>query len=364
MPPGKTLRNLKKLVLAAAPLLCSLSLSGPAAAQSTTPPYKTTVFATAPNGTSQPDSIVQWRNSVIVGFGNGVAKDGTDGKSSTIVEYSLTGLVRRMFTVLGHNDGLRIRPETDELWALQNEDGNPNSEPNLVIIDLRTGERKPYVIPSVNGGGGYDDVVFRDDQIFITASNPNPNPNVPPLTHFPALIRLTLAGSSVTTEPVLYNDASATDIATGAPVTLNLTDPDSLTIDPRGNLVVDSQADFELVFIRHPSTDTDDQTVGLLTITTPTNPPTKTTVDDTAFAPSNARTFLLASDLTLNTIYRIDSKPFGFEPGAAYSASDTAGLVGKLDLDTGVLTPIVTGLKSDRGLLFVVPKEEDEEWSR
>src|ERR1700693_3465436 len=133
MPLGKTLRNLKKLVLAAAPLLCSLSLSGPAAAQVTTPPYKTTVFATAPNGTSQPDSIVQWRTSVIVGFGNGVAKDGTDGKSSTIVQYSLTGRVRRMLPVLGHNDGLRIRPETDELWALQNEDGNPNSEPNLVI---------------------------------------------------------------------------------------------------------------------------------------------------------------------------------------------------------------------------------------
>ena len=360
MPNRKTLRNLKKLVLAAVPLFCSLSLSGPAAAQVTTPPYKTTVFATAPNGTTAPDSIVQWRNSVIVGFGNGVAKDGTDGKSSTIVQYSLTGLVQRMFTVLGHNDGLRIRPETDELWALQNEDGNPNNEPNLVVIDLRTGARKAYIIPSVNGGGGYDDVVFKDDQIFITASNPNPNPNVPPLTHFPVLIRLTLAGSSVTTEPVLHNDDSATDIVSGAPVTLNLTDPDSLTIDPRGNLVVDAQGDFELVFIRHPSTDTDDQTVGLLTITTPTNPPTPTTVDDTAFAPSSSRTFLLASDLTLNTIFRIDSKPFGFEPGAAYSASDTAGLVGKLDLDTGVLTPIVTGLKSDRGLLFVVPREEDE----
>jgi hypothetical protein len=60
-------------------------------------------------------------------------------------------------------------------------------------------------------------------------------------------------------------NASATDIPTGNTVTLNLTDPDSMTIDLRGNIVLDSQADTELVFIRHPLTD--EQTVGRLVIT-------------------------------------------------------------------------------------------------
>ena len=46
---------------------------------------------------------------------------------------------------------------------------------------------------------------------------------------------------------------------------LNLTDPDSLTIDPRGNIVLDSQVDSELVFIRHPFTE--DQKDGRLKIT-------------------------------------------------------------------------------------------------
>lgn len=137
---------------------------------------------------------------------------------------------------------------------------------------------------------------------------------------------------------------------------VGLTDPDSLTIDPRGNLVLDSQGDSELVFIRHAGTA--DQTVGLLPIT-------PSTVDDTAFAPSSPRTFLLASDINGDTVYRIDSDPFGFEPGVAYSGSDTAGIIGVLDLDNGVLTPIVTStadpktqnLSSFRGLLFVAPVE-------
>jgi hypothetical protein len=358
MSNRKTL-SLPILFLAAVLLFCSLILSSPAEAQvvAAQPPYTISVFAKSANGYSQPDSIVQWRNSVLVGYGNGVAKDGSDGRSSTIVQYSLSGTRQRMFTVKGHNDGLRIKPRTNELWAIQNEDGNPNNEANLVIIDLETlTPKSSYVIPSVNGGGGYDDVVFKDDQVFITASNPSG-------THYPVLVRLTLEGNSVMTEPVLNNDDPAINISTGLPVTLSLTDPDSLTIDPRGNLVLDSQGDSELVIIRHPFTK--DQVVGLLKITTPTNPPTPTTVDDTAFASRSA--FLLASDINGNTVYRIDSAPFGFEPGVAYSGSDTAGIIGVLDLDNGVLTPIVTStadpktnnLSSFRGLLFVGPREDD-----
>jgi hypothetical protein len=54
-----------------------------------------------------------------------------------------------------------------------------------------------------------------------------------------------------------------------------------------------------------------------------------------------------------NTVYRIDSPTFGFEPGTAYSASDTTGIVGVLNLDNGVVSPIATGFGSARGMLFV-----------
>jgi hypothetical protein len=276
-----------------------------------------------------------------------VAKDGTDGKSSTIVQFSLSGKVERAFSVPGHNDGLRVVGD-DDLWAVQNEDANPN----LVVIELNTGTKKHYKFPPTPHGGGYDDMVVKNGEVFMTASNPNLDTmgnNV-----FPALVRVSLSGSSVLVEPVLDADASATDIATGKKVKLNLTDPDSLTMDPRGNIVLDSQADSELVFIRQPFTH--EQEVGLLKITSPVTGPMNATItlDDTAFAP-NPKAFLLVTDVGAGAIYRIDGGTFGFEPGVAYSASDTLGLVGTLNLDNGVVTPVVTGFGSARGLIFVSP---------
>jgi hypothetical protein len=192
----------------------------------------------------------------------------------------------------------------DDLWAVQNEDANPN----LVVIHLNSGTKKQYKFPPTPHGGGYDDMVVKNGEVFMTASNPNLDTmgnNV-----FPALVRASLSGSSVLVEPVLDGNASATDISTGAAVTLNLTDPDSLTIDPRGNILLDSQADSELVFIRHPFTD--EQKVGLLKITSPVTGPMNATItlDDTAFAP-NPKAFFLVTDIGAGLIYRIDSGTFG-----------------------------------------------------
>ena len=309
------------------------------------PPYTLAVFATSANGYSQPDSIVQWKDHIFIGFQNHVAKDGTDGKSSTIVQYSLDGAPQRTFSVPGHNDGLRIVGESD-LWCLQNEDANPN----LVVIDLESGHQKLYNFPPTPHGGGYDDMVVQNGHVFITASNPNMPGGI---NIFPALVRATLHGDMVAVDPVLYGNANAVDIPTGATVTLNLSDPDSLTVDPRGNIVLDSQADAELIFIRNVSSG--QMVVGRLSITTAAGP---TTLDDTAFAPSS-HTFLLFSDVGGDTIYRIDSPQFGFEPGTAYSASDTADIVGVLNLDNGVLTPIATGFSSTRGMIFVRSAEGD-----
>ena len=309
------------------------------------PPYTLAVFATSANGYSQPDSIVQWKDHIFIGFQNHVAKDGTDGKSSTIVQYSLDGAPQRTFSVPGHNDGLRIVGEGD-LWCLQNEDANPN----LVVIDLESGHQKLYNFPPTPHGGGYDDMVVQNGHVFITASNPNMPGGI---NIFPALVRATLHGDMVAVDPVLYGNANAVDIPTGATVTLNLSDPDSLTVDPRGNIVLDSQADAELIFIRNVSSG--QMVVGRLGITTAAGP---TTLDDTAFAPSS-HTFLLFSDVGGDTIYRIDSPQFGFEPGTAYSTSDTAGIVGVLNLDNGVLTPIATGFSSTRGMIFVRSAEGD-----
>jgi hypothetical protein len=323
---------------------CTLPAGSSAHAQL---PYSLSCFALSTDTPySQPDSIVQWRDTILVGYQNHVAKDGSDGKSSTIVQYSLSGKVLRTFSVPGHNDGLRIIGE-DDLWALQNEDANPN----LVVIDLESGHQKTYTFAPTVHGGGYDDMAVKNGRVLMTASNPNVNGagvNV-----FPALVVATLHGNMVDVVPILNGDASAVDIPTGTPVSLNLTDPDSLTLDPRGNIVLNSQADAELIFIQHPFSAT--PTVGHLGITVAG---VAATVDDTAFA-SNPRAFMVFSDVSGDTVYRMDSTPFGFEPGTAYSTSDTLGIVGVLNLDNGVLTPVATGFKSTRGMIFVAPDRDD-----
>jgi hypothetical protein len=346
-------RNSRKilfgLIASASFLLFSLATPRLTAAPPPSPvaqqPYTLSVFARSTAQYSQPDSIVQWRDRIFVGFQNHVAKDGTDGKSSTIVEYSLDGKVLRTFSVPGHNDGLRIVGE-DDLWCLQNEDANPN----LVVIELPSGRQTKFTFAPTVHGGGFDDMVVKDGKVLITASNPNLNGAG--VNIFPALVIATLHGNTVDVEPILNGDANATDIPTGAAVALNLTDPDSLTADPRGNVVLNSQADAELIFIRRPFSDK--PAVGHLGITVNG---VSTTLDDTTFA-SNPRSFLLFSDVGGDTIYRIDNSTFGFEPGAAYSTSDTAGIVGVLNLDDGALTPIATGFVSTRGMIFVALDED------
>ena len=328
--------------------LCLSSLGNGVSAQVATPPYTVSVFAKAANGDSSPDSIMQWRDSVLVGFQNNTAADGSDGRSSTIVQYSLTGQVQRTFHVLGRNDGLRLIGP-DQAWALQNEDANPK----LVIIDLVTGQQRTFVFPPTPHGGGYDDLVVVDDQVFISASNPNLNANG--VNVFPALLRITLPGGKIHLDTVLEGNAQAIDIPSGKTVTLNLTDPDSLSRDRRGNIVLDSQQDGELIFVGHPLTPA--QTVTHLPITTGG---AMTTVDDTTFAPHRP-SFILMSDTPNNTVFRID-RMNGFEPGTPYSASDTSGLVGALELDTGVLTPIVTGFGSPHGMIFVTPHDRDDDF--
>ena len=69
-------------------------------------PYKVSVFAKSVKPEySQPDSIAVLNHHVFIGFGNGVGTDGSDGKSSTIVEYHRDGNVITTYSVVGHNAG-------------------------------------------------------------------------------------------------------------------------------------------------------------------------------------------------------------------------------------------------------------------
>lgn len=321
-------------------LLLALAAAGQVTAL---PPYTVSTFATSVPGVYfQPDSIAVLDDHVFIGFGNNVSTTGADGKSSTIVKYDLKGNVITTWSVKGHNDGLKVDPRTKQLWAMQNEDANPN----LVIINPESGEQKIYTFGPTPHGGGYDDMAFSDKDVFISASNPANNPN-----SFPAIVRGDLTGHKVSVSSVLLGTATAIDIPTETPVALNLQDPDSMAIDPLGDLVLDSQADAELIIVHHPGDS--DQAVYHLGLTLDGAP---VQVDDTVWATSSYGT-ILVSDRDGETIYAV-SKDI-FSPGAAYSATPTS--VGSLDMDTGVITNVVTGMVSPHGMAFVADNDKDDQ---
>lgn len=116
------------------------------------------------------------------------------GAKSQIVEYSSAGKVKRNRTVTGHNDGLRFDPTTHQLWALQNEDANPN----LLVIDPITGFTVQYTFAAKPPHGGYDDMVFTNGAVYLSASNPTLDAKGNSIG--PSIVRATLVAASHTVE--------------------------------------------------------------------------------------------------------------------------------------------------------------------
>jgi hypothetical protein len=310
------------------------------------PPYALSIFAQSENGYTDPDSVTFNDNNIFVGYGNGGAPDGSGGAMSTIVEYDMSGAVVTTFTVAGHNDGLRINPADGSLWAIQNEDANAN----VTVIDLKHGKQTTTLFPSpAPHGGGYDDVVFTKGATFVSASNPTSNPNTGP-----AIVSADLDGKLLKVTPVLAGQASATNVLTGSTVTLNLLDPDSMILDPFGELMLDSQGDGEEIIVHFPGQSCQSALVVPLTYPTGADTFAGLMADDTAFATSNSG-FIIFADKDLQTVYKITT-PYFFI-GAAFTAfqdnTGTLGFVGRTDFSTGVSTPIVSGLGNPAGMAFI-----------
>jgi hypothetical protein len=352
-----TLAIARKYLAISATIALSSVIAITGSAQSATPKaekgYSISVFAKGAVGKyTAPDSLAVMGDHVYIGYGDGNDPTGKDGKSNMIVEYTRDGRKTFSFTVIGHNDGLKVNPYTHTIWAMQNEDANPN----LVIFDPKTRQQRQFTFatPPPNGGG-YDDIVFRNGEAYFSASNPAHNPNAAP-----AIVKAKFVGDVIEVSPVLEGTASAINVVTGAQVTLNLQDPDSMTLTPSNNILLDSQGDSELILVRNPGKN---QRVLQIPLTSPFGTPQ---VDDTLFIPSDDG-FMLVSDTPANTTYMI--RKTEFIPGTAYSAGVgaansagvTPGFVGRLDLDFGQLTPIVTGLNSPHGLAFVKAGNDDDD---
>ncbi len=319
-----------------------------AAAKTTTPTpiglhgYDISLFTQGTKTYYNPDDIEVARNYVFVEYQNGSLPDGSNHLQSTIVAYTLSGKLVHRVNVNGHADGLRYNPYTKQLWATSNEDANPI----LTTINLSTWATTQFTFPPTLHGGGYDDLVFQNGMAFISASNPTLNSAG--INTGPALVKVAISNGKLVVTPVLYGNATATDIVTGKKVTLNMTDPDSMTIDTKGDIVQDSQADAELIFLHNA--DTSKQTVSRLSL--------GTQVDDSLWIPV-AHGRMLVVDGKQNAVYAV-TMDGGFTPGTVYSAapsdSGVAGFVGMTDPTTGTITPVIIGLGSPKGLRFIPEK--------
>ncbi|MEM5451618.1 MULTISPECIES: hypothetical protein [Paraburkholderia] len=315
-----------------------------------TPGFSLSVFATGSGGLmSAPDSLAVLDDHVWVGYANTGAPDGTNGAMSVIVEYTLDGSIVKSYQVAGHNDGLKVNPYTREIWAMQNEDANPN----LVIINPATGQAsRPYSFAKTLHGGGYDDIVFKDGQAYFSASNPTLSASGK--NTGPAIVRVVHLDANsyrIDVTPVMSGSLDASNIPFGTVATLNLTDPDSMTLTPSGDVLLDDQGDGQLVLLRSSGDEPRVQYLPLLG---------NVQVDDTVFAAAR-QGYLLVSDTKANTVYKISANvwqrdaAFSASTGVAASGSTPAvpAYVGQLDLRSGALLPLVTNLASPHGMAFV-----------
>jgi hypothetical protein len=331
-----------------------------AQAQSATamPPYKLSVFpGTPPGGATAPDDIAVEANGtrLWVGYGNGVDTTGKGGPS-TVVEYEIaSGEVLKSISIPGHVDGLKINPVTGDVWATENEDGNPT----LAVIEHESGEFKIYRFDPNVVTGGLDDLVFaplppgasgHDDSsldVFLVASSQAD-------TTTPVIVRIS--------GPLRTTNTKVTSILPGAPqnvfnVVTNMAesgdmigDPDSMTLDPAGELVLDNRTDDSLYIVRNPRSQNSVLRVPL------TLAGKAVEVNDTIFTTSQTNGVsstagtIFITDTSANKIYML-TKPY-FPSNEIYTAANVVNTVGLVDLDTGAVTPIATGFKGVHGLAF------------
>jgi len=359
-------------LLAGGAAMIAAGLFAPAGAQAQTAaaksPYTLTVFpGTPPAGATKPDDLAVSADGkrLWVGYGNGVDTTGQGGPS-TVVEYDIaTGAVLKKISIPGHMDGLKINPTTGDVWATENEDGNPT----LAVIDHETGAFNIFRFSPALVTGGLDDLVFvpareadsPPDVFLVTSSQVDTTTPVivrisGPLQATNTLVTPTLPGAPQSVLNIVTNQQETTDM---------VGDPDSMTLDPAGELVLDNRSDDSLYIVRNPKAKNAVLRVPLTLGGVPVE------VNDTIFTTSatngvsSTAGTIFITDTNANLIYML-TKPY-FPANEVYTAANVVNDVGLVDLNTGVVTPVATGFKGVHGLAFsptrvaIASKDQPEE---
>ena len=297
------------------------------------------VFATGTAiGATSPDSVAFGDGSVWISYQNGADSAGASG-ASTVARYTPSGGLLSTFSIAGNVDGLKVDPATGLVWALQNNDGNSL----LTTINPVTNATTSYTYGSSYtnvANRGFDDVVFRNGQVFLSETNPTGPGD-------PVILQLTTGLlSPLQVAPVLNSGMTGTNLATGQTNSATtITDSDSLVLTPSGDLALTGEADQQIVFVHNPGAS--NQSISFISLLGTNNQPINGLPDDTIY-PTATQGFIYLADTGANTVYRLLVS--GLSTGSVLV--DVGAELGSLDTTTGVVTPLFTGV-SPHGAQFV-----------
>jgi hypothetical protein len=122
-----------------------------------------------------------------------------------------------------------------------------------------------------------------------------------------------------------------------------------MTLDPAGELVLDNRSDDSLYIVQDPGAVNPVLRVPL-TLDGGAVEVNDTIFTTSTFGVSSTAGAIFITDTTANAIY-ILTKPY-FPSNEVYTAANVANIVGLVDLNTGVVTPVVTGFQGVHGLAF------------
>jgi hypothetical protein len=303
-------------------------------------------FATAPMGSSAPDSITIGGGSSWVEYGNGADSTGASG-STTIVQYSMIGHVENTYTVTGLADGLKYDPATGNVWVMLNNDGNSTLQfinPATAQISAPLQYDSGYVYGSTSSRG-FDDVVFDGNRVFLSETNPA-NPGDPVIVQ---VLNGNAPFGTIETRGILSLGDTGTNLVTGKTnQTIPITDPDSLKLLPNGDLLLTGEADSTYIFVKDPGMP--QQSVSFVQMP-------KGFVGDDAIMPSASSGVFYISNQGGNDVVRVTMT--GLNTSDLYADITSKNEFVQIDPNTGKITPILTGLSSPHGLDFVAAAASD-----
>jgi hypothetical protein len=149
-----------------------------------------------------------------------------------------------------------------------------------------------------------------------------------------------LAGDPTSVLNVVTNTVETSD---------QIGDPDSMTLDPAGELVLDNRSDDSLYIVRNSSADNPVLRVPL-TLNGAAVEVNDTIFTASTFGVSSTAGTIFITDTSANKIYLL-TKPY-FPSNEVYTAANVVNDVGLVDLNSGVVIPVATGFKGVHGLAF------------